>query len=74
MENIPQPAMQILCYSKRKVEKEQVKLPQDYQVSTVSGTQEFGQVAAGLRVHLLLRGGKWSTFPLKQHHVEINGV
>lgn len=32
------------------------------------------QVAAGPRVHLLLRGGKLGTFSLKQHCVEINGV
>lgn len=50
------------------------KLPQDCQVSTASGTQEFGQAAAGLRVHPLLRGGKLCTFSLKQHYVEINGV
>lgn len=33
-----------------------------------------GQVAAGLRMHLLLRGGKLWTFSLKQHCIEISEV
>lgn len=37
MGNIPHTAIQI-CYSKGEVEKEQDKLSQDYQVSTVSDT------------------------------------